>query len=147
MNEPSADKRIIIDEDWKTQVERERDQLRQNMDPESVRRAEAESGADQLPPASFPFLVTSLVTQILAALGQFPDAMNQQHSVSLPLARFNIDLLEVVQQKTRGNLTPDEETMLEDALYQVRMLYVAVRDSLEQQVTTAAAHDLRPGQR
>jgi hypothetical protein len=145
MNEPSADKRIIIDEDWKTQVERERDQLRQNLDPDSARQAEAETGADQLPPASFPFLVTSLVTQILAALGQFPDAMNQ-HSVSLPLARLNIDLLEVMQQKTRGNLTPDEETMLEDALYQVRMLYVAVRDSLEQQVTTAAAHDLRPGQ-
>jgi hypothetical protein len=146
MNEQSADKRIIIDEDWKTQVERERDQLRQNIDPESVRQAEAETAPDQLPPASFAFLVTSLVTQILAALGQFPDAMTQQPSVSLPLARLNIDLLEVVQQKTRGNLTPDEETMLKDALHHVRMLYVAVRDSLEQQLTTAAANDARKGQ-
>ncbi len=115
--------RIIVDEDWKTQVQRERAEL-QGRAP-SPSSDEIPQG---FPAASFELLVTSLVTQTLAALGQLPDPTSKATEVVLPFARLNIDFLDILQEKTKGNLAADEAAMLEDALHQLRMLYVAVRD-------------------
>jgi len=115
--------RIIVDEDWKTQVQREREEL-QGKPP----LTSSPEGPQEFPAASFELLVTSLVTQTLAALGQLPDPNSQSTEVALPFARLNIDFLGVLQEKTKGNLGPDEATLLDDALHQLRMLYVAVRD-------------------
>ena len=79
-----------------------------------------------MPEASFSLLVTTLATQVTVALGQMaaPDA--EEVSVDLTLAKHLIDTLEVLEQKTKGNLTPEESAMLTNVLHQLRMLYVHI---------------------
>lgn len=78
-----------------------------------------------MPEASFPTLVNSLVTQVLLYLGDLtPRGVEPQ--VNLDMARFNVDLLGVIEQKTKGNLTEDEQKLLDNALYETRMRFVSV---------------------
>jgi len=125
MNDPSRDdeKKIIIDEDWKSQVEREREEL--NAEPE----ADPEANPDQatgLPPASFLLLATTLATQAMAGLGQLPDPIEKKPIVNLQLAQHYIEMLAVLEEKTKGNLTDEEQEMLGSVLYQLRSVYIAV---------------------
>ena len=70
-------------------------------------------------------LVNSLMTQVLLYLGELaPRGVEPQ--VNLDMAKFNIDLLGVLEEKTKGNLVPDEQKMLDTALYETRMRYVQV---------------------
>ena len=79
----------------------------------------------QAPEASFPTLVNSLMTQVLLYLGELaPRGVEPQ--VNLDMAKFNIDLLGVLEAKTKGNLAPDEQKLLDTALYETRMRYVQV---------------------
>src|SRR5689334_17746132 len=81
-------------------------------------------GARELPEASFPTLVNTLVTQILLYLGDLtPRGVEPQ--VNLDMAKFNIDLLGVLEEKTKGNLSAEEQKLLDNALYEVRMRYVS----------------------
>ena len=89
--------------------------------------------ADQppAPPASFTFasLVLSLSTSALMHLGMAPRLEGEEEGeatgeVDLPLARQSIDILEMLQEKTRGNLDDEEEKLVESALYDLRMRYV-----------------------
>ncbi len=117
----SGDKRIIIDEDWKTQVEREKEQLQQSEKP-----APGSAAPDALPQASFVELVTMLATQALVSLGQIPHPLSGQAELRPAEAKHFIDLLEVLEQKTAGNLTPDEAALLADALHQLRLGFVSL---------------------
>jgi len=132
--------KIIIDEDWKSQVEAEKKSAAEKpggqdaaaagepsspTEESSGQQAHGESG--QLPPASFSMLVTSLATQALAALGQLADPETGQPLPAQPAeAKHVIDTLGVLQDKSRGNLSPQEAALLEDSLHQLRMIYVAV---------------------
>jgi hypothetical protein len=118
----SADKpKIIIDEDWKSQVEREKEQLSH---PEQA--AAQPPAPDALPPASFVELVTMLATQALVSLGQIPHPLSGQAELRPAEAKHFIDLLEVLEQKTAGNLSADEAALLADALHQLRLGYVSL---------------------
>ena len=127
MSEEQDKPRIIIDEDWKNQVEQEREKTKIEEDHPGDQPAPGE-----LPPPSFEVLASSMMTQTLAALGQFPDPTTGKAMVSLPYAQFNIGLLEVLQDKTQGNLSDEEAKLVEEALHQLRMLYVAVEKSLRE---------------
>ncbi|MEA2736555.1 MAG: hypothetical protein QOE14_3006 [Humisphaera sp.] len=78
-----------------------------------------------IPEASFATLVNSLMTQVLLYLGELAPR-GAEPQVNLDMAKFNIDLLGVLEEKTKGNLTPDEQKMLDTALYETRMRYVQV---------------------
>ena len=81
--------------------------------------------AREVPEASVSTLVNSLMTQVLLYLGELaPRGVEPQ--VNLDMAKFNIDLLGVLEEKTRGNLTADEQKLLDTALYEVRMRYVQI---------------------
>jgi len=82
-------------------------------------------GERVMPEASFPTLINTFVTQVLLYLGDLAPR-GTEPQVNLDLAKFNIDLLGVVEEKAKGNLSPDEQKMLDSALYEVRMRYVAV---------------------
>jgi hypothetical protein len=78
-----------------------------------------------MPEASFATLVNSLVTQSLLHLGDLtPRGVEPQ--INLDLAKFNVDLLAVLEEKTKNNLTADEQKLLDSALYEVRMRFVSV---------------------
>ena len=78
-----------------------------------------------LPPADLPMLVNMLVTNAMVFLGQMPAPGSQQYMRNLPQAQHMIDLLMVLREKTRGNLTPDEDQMMQDLLPQLQMAYVS----------------------
>ncbi len=116
----SDEPKIIVDEDFKEQVEREKEEARRKAAAKHL-----DEGAEHasLPPASFESLVALLGTQAMAYLGVAPtEEANLQ--INLPLARFHIDLLELLQEKTRMNLTGIESDALKNWLFQLRMLYV-----------------------
>lgn len=109
--------KIIIDEDWKDQVQKEKDQ--------QDHQAPNQSGEAEIPEASFPMLVTALTTQALSAMGFVPDPVTGTADGNRPLAKHFIDSLGVLQEKTLGNLTNEENELLTESLHQLRMAYVA----------------------
>jgi hypothetical protein len=130
---------ITVDEARKSQVEREpadREPAEPTADSPSLETPPAESPsaspeaarqrphAHALPPASLSLLMTSLGTQALIALGQIPNPMTGKAGVERELARHTIDLLNILEAKTAGNRTSDESQLLDELLYELRMLFV-----------------------
>lgn len=75
------------------------------------------------PPATFPFLISMLGTQALAAMGHFADDPNAPPP-RLDYAKHYIDLLGLLEDKTKNNLSTEESDLLRDWLHQLRMAYV-----------------------
>ena len=78
----------------------------------------------KLPPPSFSLLVATFASQATVAFGHVPNPIDGKTEVRLELARHAIDMLDILQQKTKGNLTPEEEAMLEGVLHQLRVAFV-----------------------
>jgi hypothetical protein len=78
----------------------------------------------ELPEISFANLILSLSTSALIQLGEIQDPVSQKSEKNLPLAKQTVDLISLLQQKTIGNLTPDEEKLMESVLYDLRIRYV-----------------------
>lgn len=78
-----------------------------------------------LPAIDFSTFVMSLSHSVLVHLGDAPE-LDGAHHTNLELARQTIDLLALLQEKTRNNLTGAEEHLLEQALYDLRTRYVEV---------------------
>ena len=76
------------------------------------------------PPATFDFLLHTLFTQALMALGRIPNPITKQAHKNLASARHFIDTLAMLEQKTAGNLTVEEGRLLEEIQHQLRTLYV-----------------------
>jgi hypothetical protein len=86
-----------------------------------------EERADQdipLPEVNLTNFLLSLSTSILIQLGEVQDPMTNQIEKDLSNAKQTIDLLGMLREKTKGNLTPDEEKLFENLLYDLRMRYV-----------------------
>ena len=64
----------------------------------------------------------------MAAMGQLPDPITGKPEIRMKFAKHHIDMLAILQEKTQGNLSPQEEQMLEDSLHQLRMMYVTVQN-------------------
>lgn len=97
---------------------------------ESARPAEPEPGPDQsreaLPPANFAGLLVGLATSAFIHLGESPEGADDGSGAApdLPAAKHAIDLLAVLQTKTQGNLTQEEESLLIALLYDLRLKFV-----------------------
>lgn len=77
-----------------------------------------------LPEINFPTFVASLNASALVHLGVIEDPVSGKAEKNLPMAKQTIDILSMLQQKTSGNLSADEEAMLKSILYDLRILYV-----------------------
>ncbi|MBW2054861.1 MAG: DUF1844 domain-containing protein [Deltaproteobacteria bacterium] len=77
-----------------------------------------------MPKINFATFVFSLNSSVLLQLGLIDDPATGKKTKNLPLAKQTIDILSMLEEKTQGNLTKDEETMLKNILYDLRMLYV-----------------------
>lgn len=82
------------------------------------------STPSSLPEIDFSSFVFSLSTSALFHLGEVPDPVTQKVEKDLPLAKQTIDILGMLQEKTRGNLAPEEARMLESILADLRWRYV-----------------------
>ena len=121
MSDESAEKKIIVDEDWKSQIESDREEMRQAG---SAEASPSDPGA-QLPPPSFESIVLSIATQAIGCLGQMADEEGNP-IVDLGVGKHMIDTLSMLEDKTKGNLTTEEASMLENVKHQLHMLYVDV---------------------
>ncbi len=77
-------------------------------------------------PVTFSSFVISLGSSSLMLMGEKLDPQQQAVPVNLPQAKEIIDLLSVLEEKTKGNLTSEEQTVLRDMLYALRMKYVSL---------------------
>ena len=119
------EKKIIIDEDWKAQAQKEKEKLKAE---ESVAKGSTEETPDSerpgLPEADFSGLISILASQAFYALGMFRMDEKDEHEPDFALAKFNIDLLGLLEEKCKGNLSGEESKMLKTTLDQLRMTFV-----------------------
>ncbi|MCU0586828.1 MAG: DUF1844 domain-containing protein [Syntrophobacteraceae bacterium] len=87
-------------------------------------RLAGQEGQRDLPAVSFATFVFSLSSSALVYLGEMPEIESQVSHVDLPLAKQIIDTLGMLEEKTRGNLDPDEARLLKNLLYDLRLRYV-----------------------
>lgn len=76
------------------------------------------------PEINFAAFVLSLSGSAMFNIGAIPNPETGKTEKNLPLAKQTIDILEMLKEKTKGNLEPDEEKLIEDILYDLRMQYV-----------------------
>ena len=128
-----------VDESWKERVEQEKQQSDQpavqstpspvvqdpSARPSEAKQAPAAGGGQEMPEARFDLFVSGLAMDALIALGDVPHPVTKKSAANLVHARYLVDVLGILEEKTRGNLTVDEERLMKDALYQLRMRYMA----------------------
>jgi hypothetical protein len=129
----SDEKKIIIDEDWKSQVEAERAEAAKAKPAATETAAamgkdESETADPPMPPASFELLLTTLATEALVALGHVPHPVTGKTQVQRNQAKFLIDTVDLLRQKTAGNLTTSEQQVIDSLLHQMRLVFVATAD-------------------
>jgi len=91
---------------------------------EEAAKEEVSKEEVSLPEINFISFIFSLSTSVLIQLGAIQDPITQKESKNLPLAKQTIDLLGMLKEKTKGNLTPEEEKFIEDVLFDLKMMYV-----------------------
>ena len=123
MSKEPKDKNLHIDSDWKQEAAREKERLSEQE--EKLRSEGGPSAAGAGPyPATFAELVNLLAMQAAIALGGLQGAGGERIPPNPVAARHYVDLLEILEKKTEGNLTEDEQRMLRAVLYELRMQFV-----------------------
>ncbi|OGX45491.1 MAG: hypothetical protein A3G38_03755 [Omnitrophica WOR_2 bacterium RIFCSPLOWO2_12_FULL_51_8] len=107
-----------IDQSWKEAAEKEKAALKKE-------------GGFAPPEPDFTFFITTLSLQASIALGHVPNPATNKNETNLPQAKFLIDTLGVLKEKTKGNLKPEESSFLENMLYELRMLYISKQKGVE----------------
>ncbi len=112
--------KLHIDDDWKAQAQAEKEKLSK----EEESAAEPQAARSPIPPASFTLLVISLVSQARICLADMENPLTKKKQLDLEAAKHHIDLLEMLDLKTKGNLSDQEKELLDSVLYELRMRYV-----------------------
>jgi hypothetical protein len=86
--------------------------------------AEGEEAPQALPPLDFSTFVLSLASTAMVHLGQLPGPEGEEVHRDLPAAKQAIDMINMLEEKTRGNLDESEEKLLRTVLYDLRVAYV-----------------------
>ncbi|HNR29371.1 MAG TPA: DUF1844 domain-containing protein [Candidatus Hydrogenedentes bacterium] len=115
---------IIVDQDWKARVQREKAEAQARQQGEA-QPSEEEAAAPPAEAASFMTLVSSLAAQTMFALGVIAPRGTQEVVIDLDEAKYSIDLLMILRDKTKGNLTPQESGRLTATIAELQQVYVA----------------------
>ena len=121
----NMDREKHVDESWKESVAGEKESLIKGTDP--AEHSHGDVSADDLGAMEVNFVnyVTSLAFQALIFLGEIPNPMaDNKIEQNLPQAKFLIDTLSMLRDKTKGNLTKDEEDLLSASVYELQMKFV-----------------------
>ena len=108
--------KIHVDSDWKEEARREKERL-------AEQEAEA-AKAGPLPDPTFLEIVNMIAMQAAVNVGGYKHPSGETVPPDLAMAKHLIDLLEVLDAKTKGNLTDEEKKVLDGVLYEIRMHYV-----------------------
>jgi uncharacterized protein DUF1844 len=99
--------------------------------PAAQRTAPKDSSSTEDFQMTFETLVMSLSSTAMVQLGLIPDPATNQPEQNLPAARQTIDILEILQDKTKGNLDESESKLLDNILYELRMTFLEVNQSIQ----------------
>jgi hypothetical protein len=86
---------------------------------------------DEPEPVAFTSFIMSLATQVLVQLGEMPPPTGMEIPFDLESARQTIDIMSMLQKRTRGNLSPDEARFMEDVLHSLRMSFINAKKKAE----------------
>jgi len=111
-----------IDQSWKEKAEQEKETIKEN---------KPQANAFTIPVPDFTFFVSTLAIQASIFLGQIPNPVTDKKEQDLPQGKFIIDTLEMLSEKTKGNLTPEENELLENMLYELRIQYIGLTEKKE----------------
>lgn len=106
---------LHIDDDWKAQARKEKEQL-----------SESSTPREAMPDASFAGLIDLLAMQAMVGLGLVVGPGGERIPPQPEVAKHFIDMLQVLEDKTRNNLAEPEKKLLDQVLYQMRMSYVQI---------------------
>lgn len=141
--------KLHIDSDWKAEAQKEKERLAQKEQARSAKKpgaaaphATASVAKDdetaamphELPEPSFRALVGVLASQAIMGLGAMADPQTNRIVIDLEGARFTIDLLEVLEQKTKGNLADEEAKELQQVLHELRSRFVQISTLVARQM-------------
>ena len=118
---PDEGKRIIVDDDWKQQARQEKEKLAEK---------ETTTRRDAIPDASFGDLLNLIAVQAMVGLGMLTGPNGEAMPPNLEVAKHFVDLLTILDAKTKNNLTPDEKRLLDAVTYDLRMRFVEVAQAL-----------------
>jgi hypothetical protein len=107
-----------------TKEEKEESQIKGEQKIEETPRQDTSVQQGPLPEIDFTNFILSLSTSALIQLGEIQDPFTQNFAKNLPLAKQTIDLIGMLKEKTKGNLSADEEKVIEYVLYDLKMRYV-----------------------
>lgn len=109
------DAKLQIDDDWKSEAAAEKARLAETVEEQASR---------PMPEADFVGLIQLLAMQAVVGLGGLAGPGGQDIPPNIELAKHHIDMLEVLETKTKGNLSEEEKRLLDTTLHQLRMAYV-----------------------
>lgn len=135
MSQEEETPRLHIDSDWKAEAQAEKERLA------AKEKAQADAGGGpggprELPEASFKTLMGVLASQAIMGLGTMQDPDGKGVVVDLDGSRFSIDLLAVLEEKTKGNLSDDESRELTQILSELQARFVQISQLIAQQAAT-----------
>ncbi len=117
-----------VDDTYKESVAREKSQDKPKEESQETFKEESKQQEKQdeqvLPEVNFPIFVSSLGMQAMMNLGEIENPITKKKEVNLEQSKYFIDILEMLKEKTKGNLNPNEEKMIEELEYQLKIKYV-----------------------
>ena len=134
---------LHIDNDWKKQAQEEKRRLAETAEKQRAEQAKAQSAAGnagagrtgppgsatgrrtgrEAPQANFAALLNSILTQAMMYLGEIAP-QGVEPTVNLDMAKYQVDLLGILEDKTRNNLAPQEQYLLDTAMYDLRTRFI-----------------------
>lgn len=122
---------LHIDSDWKAEAQAEKERLTQK-----EQQAAAAAGDQQqrgLPEPNFQALMSVLASQAIMGLGAYTDPKTNRVAIDLEGAKFSIDLLAVLEEKTKNNLSEEEASEMTQLLSELRNRYVQIAELVAKQ--------------
>ena len=127
--------KLHVDSDWKAQAQAEKERLDREAEATAEKREKTRPG--ELPEADFKSLVGLLASQAIMYLGAYGDPKTGRVMVDLNGAQFSIDLLDVLEEKTKGNVSDDEANEVRQVVAELRNRYVQVSKLISAQGTAS----------
>jgi hypothetical protein len=128
--------KIQIDSDWKAEAQAEKERLAKKEEAQTEREPDHRPG--ELPVPDFRALVGTLASQAIMGLGAVGDPKTGRVVIDLVTSRFSIDLLGVLEEKTRGNISEEEAKELTQTLAELRARFVQISNLVAQQSVAEA---------
>jgi len=125
-------RRFILKEDGSVEERKEAEGQEKPEIPQEPKRGKTEKKefdneaprVVELPPVDFKTFIASLATTVLINLGHIPEPSTGEPLKNLEVARYHIDIIDMLAEKTRGNLTPEEEEFIKEILRDLKLRYI-----------------------